>query len=566
MTSTSLGGTKELATNTEPEKNISKSNNLPCAKASAQMLETPTSWRPSPPELPDVSEMDFLMGTVSATLKLMDTPAAMFDKLSPDPSPSPVPRHDPVQYGPFMRALTTDPLLEISKEAAAELIQQWCDGVGMLYPIIDRQKMLDTAHGVLTTLRYVQDNGVALHRGALIETLFNEETNKLKLILAISRTMECGPEDKTARRLFQSITEVVDSLVLNLTSIGRLQILLLAALYYYHIDEEVISGRIVGLAARLCLEIGLHRRPALEASFPNPDERLTALRTLWSIYMLERRISLGQLMPFMIQDACVDPSLFATLNHHTQQCTPSIPSHLRGGSNLALSSFLDLAKLSGKTWQALVNHGETSSELRVENLSYLDYQVAQWYGKLPGDLTLNHFLLRQCDQQHTRIYIQAVLFFQNCQLRNAIHGQILQSATFTNQNEAHVQTAAQIAKNTIQTLADLNEKTPFVRNHPIFFKYPLLTALSNLLTAAARSGPETSKAEIGIALSLFELLSMRSRQVMRIWQRLEGIQALQALLYSSTPDERSVGAITPPEHSPPEPFPLEVLLDLYPLV
>ncbi|RSL78084.1 hypothetical protein CEP51_008528 [Fusarium floridanum] len=375
MTSTSLGGTKELATNTEPEKNISKSDNLPCAKASAQMLETPTSWRPSPPELPDVSEMDFLMGTVSATLKLMDTPATMFDKLSPDPSPSPVPRHDPVQYGPFMRALTTDPLLEISKEAAAELIQQWCDGVGMLYPIIDRQKMLDTAHGVLATLRYVQDNGVALHRGALMETLFNEETNKLKLILAISRTMECGPEDKTARRLFQSITEVVDSLVLNLTSIGRLQILLLAALYYYHIDEEVISGRI-----------------------------------------------------------------------------------------------------------------------------------------------------------------------------------------------AHVQTAAQIAKNTIQTLADLNEKTPFVRNHPIFFKYPLLTALSNLLTAAARSGPETSKAEIGIALSLFELLSMSSRQVMRIWQRLEGIQALQALLYSSTPDERSVGAITPPEHSPPEPFPLEVLLDLYPLV
>lgn len=84
-------------------------------------------------------------------------------------------------------------------------------------------------------------------------------------------------------------------------------------MYHYHLDEEIRTGRIIGLAARLCLEMGLHRQAMVENNFPKPDERCVALRTFWSVYMFERRTSLGQGIAFLIQDSYVDPSLFASV-------------------------------------------------------------------------------------------------------------------------------------------------------------------------------------------------------------------------------------------------------------
>lgn len=60
--------------------------------------------------------------------------------------------------------------------------------------------------------------------------------------------------------------------------------------------------------------MGLHRRLMVENAFPNLEERSDALKTFWSVYMLERRTSLGQGIPFSIQDSYVDPSLFTLVS------------------------------------------------------------------------------------------------------------------------------------------------------------------------------------------------------------------------------------------------------------
>lgn len=44
--------------------------------------------------------------------------------------------------------------------------------------------------------------------------------------------------------------------------------------------------------------------------FGNHEDRKTALNVFWSVYMLERRICLGQGIPYSIQDSYVDQSLF----------------------------------------------------------------------------------------------------------------------------------------------------------------------------------------------------------------------------------------------------------------
>lgn len=74
-------------------------------------------------------------------------------------------------------------------------------------------------------------------------------------------------------------------------------------------DDDATAYRVIGLAARMCLELGLHRRDALIKSFPNEAEWPDVLRAFWSVYSLDRRWSFGTGLPFVIQDEDIDPNL-----------------------------------------------------------------------------------------------------------------------------------------------------------------------------------------------------------------------------------------------------------------
>ncbi len=63
--------------------------------------------------------------------------------------------------------------------------------------------------------------------GSVAETLFDGETNKLKIVLAIGRTLESGGRNDQAQRLFQSVTEAVECLMWNSDGINGIQILVL---------------------------------------------------------------------------------------------------------------------------------------------------------------------------------------------------------------------------------------------------------------------------------------------------------------------------------------------------
>ena len=78
---------------------------------------------------------------------------------------------------------------------------------------------------------------------------------------------------------------------------------------YFTRDDEQLAWRVIGLAARNCLELGLHRRETYDTLFPDPDERAAAVRTFWSIYVLDRRWSFGTGMPFALQDSDIDENL-----------------------------------------------------------------------------------------------------------------------------------------------------------------------------------------------------------------------------------------------------------------
>ncbi|KAM5349799.1 hypothetical protein ACJ41O_006304 [Fusarium nematophilum] len=452
-------------------------------------------------------------------------PAAILDKSDAEAGPPSTTSSRLAQYGPFMKLLAMDPLWDTKREDAIELINQWCDATGTLYPVVTRQKMLETADDVFRALDNAHNEGAKVNRGSLVEALFTDETNKMKIVMAIGRTVESGGRNDQAQRLFQSTTEAVEGLLWNTNTIHGIQLLALAAMYYYHLDEEVRTGRIIGFAARLCLEMGLHRRATVESTFSNLEERSTALRTFWSVYLLERRTSLGQGVPFSIQDSYVDPTLFTLFDFGP-----------------VVSALLEWTKLAGRTWHALNSQGEKEAEINMDELNLLDFQVTQWYEQLPGDLKLCRASLQQVEGAPETTYFQAVLFLRRSHLHNLIYRPVLRSAARIAQHERYAYVATNFAKEALQTLSDLNETTSIIRTYPLFFKHLLLTAFGNLLLAVVNAGSKFSdivRAEFDIALDLIKLLSTRSGPLVQMWKRLQGLRKLQARLFNRSSVEVS---------------------------
>lgn len=91
-------------------------------------------------------------------------------------------------------------------------------------------------------------------------------------------------------------------------------------MYHFHSDNESLSWRVIGLAARLCLETGLHRSETYTSKFATEEERSAALKLFWSVYVLDRRWSLGIGMSFALRDADIDsklPKPVCYCSHHS---------------------------------------------------------------------------------------------------------------------------------------------------------------------------------------------------------------------------------------------------------
>lgn len=80
-------------------------------------------------------------------------------------------------------------------------------------------------------------------------------------------------------------------------------------MYHFHTDDEGLSWRIIGITARACLELGLHRSETYTQLFHTEQERSAALKLFWSVYVLDRRWSFGTGRSFALSESDIDTSL-----------------------------------------------------------------------------------------------------------------------------------------------------------------------------------------------------------------------------------------------------------------
>ncbi|KAH9487280.1 Positive regulator of purine utilization [Psilocybe cubensis] len=102
--------------------------------------------------------------------------------------------------------------------------------------------------------------------------------------------------------------EYLDNIV-TLHNLANIQAFLLLAVYSLRCTEGPSVWHLVGIALRLSIELGLHRKASRQARLRDPYTVELRRRIFWSAYGLDRFMALNMGRPLGIQDADIDVEL-----------------------------------------------------------------------------------------------------------------------------------------------------------------------------------------------------------------------------------------------------------------
>lgn len=296
-------------------------------------------------------------------------------------------------------------------------------------------------------------------------------------------------------------------------------------MYEFHRDNEGTSWRIIGLTARLCIELGLHRSETYEA-MQDESERTETILLFWSIYSLDRRWSFGTGMPFALQDADIDPNL-----PKPEDRSPY------------LTAMIQYSAIGSKVWRTVA---AGSTQINQEEMNYLDYQVIQWHRQIPAHLRFEH--PSQAGRLSTPISpapsraghrLRILLYLRANQMRILIYRSVLHSAISTLQHREQAQTAVDVSKDTIRVLTHINQTSDLYRTQQVLFNAFLMSALAVLFLSVSHAPAifaENVREEFYMALDLVRGFSKGSWIGKRLWKTISVLKEVGPKLGLRTDD------------------------------
>jgi hypothetical protein len=283
-------------------------------------------------------------------------------------------------------------------------------------------------------------------------------------------------------------------------------------MYHFMRDDESLAWRVVGLAARMCMELGLHRQETYSSLFDNEEDRVAGLNLFWSIYVLDRRWSFGTGLPFAFQDADIDPLL-----PRPDDSTPY------------LAAMVAYSHIGSRVWKSVAN-ADSNAPVSKEDIGYLDYQVLQWLRSIPDSLKYHEHPSRTNDagrrEQHPRNEsrgirrLRVILYLRANQMRILIYRPVLHTATSIMENMSYAQAVVDVAKDTIRVLTHTNQTSDIYRSQQVMFNYFLISALAVLFLAVSHAPAQFSelcREEFYKALDLVRGFSAHSFVSKRLW-------------------------------------------------
>ncbi|OLN95985.1 Transcriptional activator protein acu-15-like protein 2 [Colletotrichum chlorophyti] len=399
-----------------------------------------------------------------------------------------------------------DPLWEIGKDEMIRLCRLHEEEVGIMYPVMNIQSIIDHVRSLTAYMESAKKQGV-------MPSLNDEKTLQLKIVMACALAVEEHGHSEKACKLIESMDAVLNrKLMVDPVDFTSLPALCLLAGYWFLANDEILAWRVMGQVTRLCLEMGIHQRTGL-MKIQSEDDRKNALNSFWSAYVLDRRWAFNTGLPYAVSDDEIDPEL-------------PMPEEYP-----YLVAMVTYSRLGSKVWRQVAHFGPVlARELRHEDMERLDQEILQWYENVPEEVKLRNW---DKEKQVTttpsynlqRLRIWTYLRFN--QIRIWLYTPILHSATSIMSHFAQAQRVVDLAKDTIRYLSHLNNTTNLYRKIQVFYHQFLTSAISVLFLASVHAPvrfSSTCREEFYMALELVKDLSAKSWVSKRLWRTIGSLK------------------------------------------
>ncbi|KAL8841689.1 MAG: hypothetical protein Q9176_003084 [Flavoplaca citrina] len=405
-----------------------------------------------------------------------------------------------------------DPIWSIGKDEAIRLCRVYDEEIGVMYPMLDMDQIVEKTDKLFTFTEAATKSGLIDHSMPSADSMCGPEIDTLKMILATALTLEGGGQSGLGSALFDTVKRACESKLRETPDIGGLRLLVLMAQYRFQQGDDFQAYRAIGLVARLSYEVGLHRNNILHRDFADQDDRSWAVKLFWSIFVLDRRWSFGTGLPFAIQDADIDPSL---------------PEP--DGSSPYLTAMIAYSRIASKVWRSIMGPVGAGSEVEVETMSYLDYQILEWQNHIPESLRFypTDDVPETAAPSRAQRRLQVLLYLRANQMRILIYRPVLHSATSIMENRQQAGIVVEVAKDTVRVLTGLNQTTDIYRTQQVCFNHFLVSALAALFLAVSHTPLEfnqTVRDEFYMAIDLVSGFSEQSYVSMRLWEMIKGLK------------------------------------------
>ncbi|KAK4061983.1 transcriptional regulator family: Fungal Specific TF [Trichoderma aggressivum f. europaeum] len=447
----------------------------------------------------------------------------------------------------------------IGRAEAARLCDVYEREIGTIYPVVDMsevKQILGSLYSAYEAANYSSTSPVPVVEE--LEDVADGDVETLKLVLAIALLAEGGGRHTMGEAICE---EVQQQLVFPMGRLGELkdiENMALLGVSFYLMNDENQAWRMIGLAARLCIELGLHQANSSYEIHHNSKGSIRALALFWDIYILDRRFSLSTGRPFAIQDADIDPAL-----PKPDDLSPYV------------RSMIAFASMGSRVRASRVCFEGNGSHCDWEEIAYLDFQIQHWSDALPSSLRL--FKTQSCSLEdeslataintpldfaaieEQSLFLRALLHLRANDLRILIHRPALHSSDSIQKNPLSARTAVNVARRSLNLLLYLCRLPTLHPMHHVCATHFLASSLTVLLLAVSHA-PEDLGAEVRdqllSALSFLEDLSTSTTHSESLWYTVRNyrdpVKRLGEMLQENINSNRATpakDAFTSPKHN-----------------
>ncbi|KAL5447334.1 hypothetical protein PMIN07_009661 [Paraphaeosphaeria minitans] len=158
-----------------------------------------------------------------------------------------------------------------------------------------------------------------------------------------------------------------------------IQFLALEAVYLMYADKGNAAYSIIGQACRNCFLAGLHQQSSSSWRTYTPFEIHMRQRIFWTVYFLDRRISLSCCRPYSIRESDIDieqPAYLYDKEIHPDRPLPEL--NIVQSSNVYLNCMVCWGRLAADVWDGFFAATMSKDGVASDNALILDGRIKHW--------------------------------------------------------------------------------------------------------------------------------------------------------------------------------------------